>query len=55
MLFHNNERTEEFSVNVLGLIKCKATNPGKKTIILIVAILMFAITLVLLLKFEVAL
>jgi hypothetical protein len=55
MPFHNNERTEEFSVNVLGLIKCKVTNPGKKTLLLIVVILIFTITLVLLLKFDSAL
>jgi hypothetical protein len=46
VMAEKDEKAEHFSVNLFGLLKFDFTNPGKKTLFLLIMILIFFLVLV---------
>jgi hypothetical protein len=52
LLPENGKKEEHFSASLLGLFKFSVSNPGKKTVLLLIAILVFFIAFLIIISFN---
>jgi hypothetical protein len=52
LLPENGKRDERFYVSLFGVFKFNVSNPGKKTVLLLIAILMFFIAFLIIISYN---
>jgi hypothetical protein len=52
LLPENGKRDERFYVSLFGVFKFNVSNPGKKTVLLLIAILMFFIAFLMIISYN---